>query len=100
MTKPLFKVDFNEMVSKDIVLLSISNEKKAENGRIVSLKEGLEVDLFEEDINDDGEPDNLIASGVVIRTPAESWDTSAIWSCRIDKNGIRHEIDNKRSIDI
>ena len=57
------------------------------------LHEGMEIDVYEDDINEKGEPDKLIASGTVERNIVEGWATVIKWCCRINNDGIRHESD-------
>ena len=84
------KVDFNEMVGSDLVLLSTEDSKADSNGMTVNLSEGRRVDLYQEDSDEDGNPDYLVATGLVERNSADDWSSHVRWCCRIDKDGIRH----------
>lgn len=87
-------VDFNEMIENDIVLLSNTDFKEDSNGKIVELKVGMKIKIYMDDINVDGEKDDLIAEGIVDLNTFKylyPWTTAAKWICRINENGIKHE---------
>jgi len=48
---------------------------------------------FDEDVDDDGRPDNLIASGTIERPPEWLRCRGSRWVLRLDQNGVRHESD-------
>ena len=91
MKRPQFYVDFNELLESDLVALSARDEKLSSTGEKILLREGLVIDVYSDDLNDKGEPDNLIASGVVERNSSSGWAKEIRWCCRIDAQGIRHE---------
>jgi hypothetical protein len=91
MKRPQFYVDFNELIEKDLVALSASDEKLSATGEKILLRDGLSIDVYSDDLNDKGEPDNLIASGIVERNSTLGWAKEIKWCCRIDARGIRHE---------
>jgi hypothetical protein len=70
--RPLFYVDFNELIELDVVLLSQTDIKEDVHGNGVLLNEGLPIAIYSDDIWEGGLPDNLVAEGVVsgIDTPA------------------------------
>jgi hypothetical protein len=88
-----FYVDFNELIEQDLVALAKDDTKITSTGERVVLREGLAIEVYSDDVNDKGEPDNLIASGVVERNSAMGWAAHIKWNCRIDSYGIRHESD-------
>ncbi|HVB82284.1 MAG TPA: hypothetical protein VNE82_20315 [Candidatus Binataceae bacterium] len=90
---PRLYVDFNEMLERDLVLLSQHDTKLDVSGVAVSLHEGLVVDIYSDDVGTDGQPDNLVASGLVERNRHEGWAKHVKWCCRIGPEGIRHESD-------
>lgn len=96
MKRPQFYVDFNELIEVDLVALSASDNKLSTIGESVLLQDGLMIDVYSDDLNDEGDPDNLIASGVVERNSATGWAKKIKWCCRIDAHGIRHESDLNR----
>lgn len=96
MKEPRIYVDFNEMVEEDLVLLSKTDYKLDSAGNLVLLFEGLLVKIYMDDVDEAGNVDNLIAEGIVEKnTITDSWGSAAKWNCRINKEGIYHESDNK-----
>jgi hypothetical protein len=93
MKRHQFYVDFNELLEVDLVALSASDEKLSTSGEKVLLQAGLVIDIYSDDLDDQGKPDNLIATGVVERNSAMGWAKDIKWCCRIDAMGIRHESD-------
>ena len=91
MREPRLHVDFNEMLEPNLVLLSKEDTKVDSQGNVVILREGLPVQIYDDDSDVDGKVDNLVAAGVVERNVATGWGAVAKWCCRIDSNGIRHE---------
>jgi hypothetical protein len=91
MTKPMLYVDFNEMLESNLVLLSAADTKVSSNGEVVSLCDGLEVTLYMDDTDEHGDPDNLVATGVVEANQTAGWGAHVKWCCRIDAKGIRHQ---------
>ena len=88
MKRPQFYVDFNELIESDLVALSASDEKLSSTGEKILLRDGLLIDVYsDDDLNDKGEPDSLIASGVVERNSAVGWAAKIRWCCRIDFSG-------------
>lgn len=100
MDRPRIRVDFNEMADvKDLVLLSKTDVRTDSSGEEVRLSEGKEIFVYDEDIDDEGKPDNLLADGVAeVNDPSVygDWTRKAKWCCRIDALGIRHESDENR----
>jgi hypothetical protein len=91
MTKPIFYVDFNEMVERDLVLLSRFDNAVDRYGNEVLLFSGMEVDIYSDDVDEQGNADDLIASGrVEINTKRDEWSSHVKWCCRIDNRGVRH----------
>jgi hypothetical protein len=92
MQKFVFHVDFNEMLEANLVLLSAGDEKLDDQGKIVLLREGLEVTVLMEDFDVTGRVDSLVAIGVVEQNRSDaSWGRHVKWCCRIDNRGIRHQ---------
>ncbi len=96
MDKPRIYVDFNEILEPNLVLLSQTGTEQDSSGSLVLLQEGKKVHVYMDDMSEDGKQDNLIADGHVEHHPGTAWGTAAIWCCRIDPRGIRHESDEKR----
>ena len=92
MKKPMLYVDFNEILESNLVLLSAEDTKTDSRGEAVSLHKGLEVIVYMDDTDDNGNADNLMAHGVVERNNSiTGWAAHVKWCCRIDSGGIRHE---------
>ncbi|NVB83598.1 MAG: hypothetical protein HOV81_34810 [Kofleriaceae bacterium] len=83
--RPRLLVDFNAMVDPDRVLLSREDTKLDSAGNIVELHEGLRVYVYTPDVDDDGTPTNLIATGIVELDRANDWSARVKWCCRIDR---------------
>lgn len=92
MRKARLYVDFNEMIENDLVLLAKEDTKLDSAGNEVHLYEGLEVSIYEDDYDQNGERDDLVAEGIVVRNPKKKgWGSVAKWCCRISKPGVRNE---------
>ncbi len=89
MDRPRLYVDFNEMVERDLVLLSQTDERMDSAGNPIRLVEGLAVHVYMDDPDEHGNPGALIADGVVEPSPGVGWTAAAKWCCRIDSEGIR-----------
>ncbi|MDE7423153.1 MAG: hypothetical protein K2N51_05615 [Lachnospiraceae bacterium] len=97
MDKARIYVDFNEMVDNNTVLLSKDDTKIDSKGNQINFYEGMPVSIYMDDVNGNGEVDNLIAEGIAIRNdfPISNWQ-HVKWCCRIDTNGIINESDLKK----
>ncbi|NDZ14711.1 hypothetical protein [Variovorax sp. WS11] len=96
MEQARISVDFNEMLAPDLVLLSKTDIRTNSAGETILLREGLQVHVYEADSDADGKPNNLIADGAVERNVSSaSWAVAAKWCCRINKDGIRHEVERQ-----
>ena len=84
--------DFNGIFG-DLLCLSHSEICKDEFGSDVILEEGMELTAFDEDSDEDGNRDDLIANGRVERSPDWLQNHGSKWVLRIDENGIMHESD-------
>lgn len=92
MSRPLLSVDFNEMLEPDLVLLSVDDRTSDAQGQIILLREGLEIDIYSDDVEDRSNP--LVARGVVERNnTAATWAAHVKWCCRIDAAGIHYQSD-------
>lgn len=49
------------------------------------------VTAFDDDVDEEGNPDDLIACGTVEQPPPELKCLGSRWVLRIDKNGVKHE---------
>ena len=93
MKRPFFQVDFNELLEPNLVALSASDTREAVTGENVTFSEGLAVGVYEDDIDDAGEPNYLVATGIAERHFGAGWTKRIKWCCRVDDKGIRHESD-------
>jgi hypothetical protein len=106
MNKPIFRVDFNEMLEPDLVLLSVGDTKVTKAGEVVPMYEGLEIVVYLPDFAGGDPVDNLVATGVVELNRSAGWGSRfrwlnrsvrwglhVKWCCRIDSTGILYESD-------
>ena len=91
MKKARLKVDFNEMIEEDLVLLSKTDFKKDSKGKLIELHAGLHIKIYDNDLSSCSEEDNLIAEGIVELNTHIAWASEAKWNCRIDRSGIYNE---------
>jgi hypothetical protein len=84
--------DFNGVFGQ---LLCLSHEDYSldDTGQKVWLREGMAVLAWEEDSGDDGQPDNLVATGLVERAPAWLNHRGSKWVLWMDSRGVHHESD-------
>ncbi len=54
------------------------------------------ITVFGEDLDENDQPDALIASGVVERSPDWLACKGSVWALHIDQNGVRHESEIKK----
>jgi len=87
MDKPRIKVDFNERMEHDLVLISQTDERINSDNEIVKLYSGAFVYLYEYNKYDDGEEEYLFAEGIV-ELNDKAINKNAKWSCRINEKGI------------
>jgi hypothetical protein len=86
------RADFNGLFSQ-ILCLSHHDIAMDSDGHAVELREGTLITAFDEDIDDDGSRDDLIASGTVERAPEWLECHGSRWVLRIDESGVRHQSD-------
>lgn len=86
------RADFNGLFGE---LLCLSHEDMArdENGVPVPLVAGMRATAFDEDADENGVRDDLLASGVVEPSPDWLSCRGSKWVLRIDANGVRHQSD-------
>jgi hypothetical protein len=84
--------DFNGLFGE---LLCLSHKDTCEdaNGNLVPLQAGMVLTAFDEDADEHGNRDDLIASGTVEPSPEWLRCKGSRWVLRIDGNGVRHESD-------
>ena len=84
------KADFNGLFG-DLLCLSHGPTALDDAGREVELRAGMAAIAFEPDTDDDGNPEDLVARGVVEPSPAWLHCAGSRWVLRIDEDGVRHE---------
>lgn len=90
------RADFNGLFG-ELLCLSHKDTCEDENGNFVTLKAGMVLTAFDEDVDEHGSRDDLIASGVVERSPWRLRCNGSRWVLRIDRNGVRHASDSQSS---
>jgi hypothetical protein len=91
-TSPRLRADFNGVFG-DLLCLSHGDSARDETNAHVPLSAGMDAIAFDEDTDEQGRPDNLIASGVVEPTPQWLQCSGSRWVLRIDAHVVRHESD-------
>lgn len=94
MDRPRIRVDFNELIHDDVVLLSKADLVIDSEGREILLSVGLPIFIYEFNHYDDGMKEYLLADGIAQLYAPEDNDmrsSEAKWCCRINADGIRNE---------
>ena len=94
MDKPRIRVDFNELVAPDLVLLSQTDARIDSEGNEILFEIGKKVSIYEFNHYDDGTKEYLLAEGVAELNIPEingEWSKAAKWCCRINEKGIKNE---------
>jgi hypothetical protein len=86
------QADFNGIFG-DLLCLSHSDTAKDETGTAVPLYTGMVVTAYDEDRNELGERDDLLATGIVEPSPDWLSCRGSRWVLRIDSRGVRHVSD-------
>lgn len=87
MDKPRIRVDFNELLEKDLVLLSKTDEVEDSAGQNITLQIGKPVSIYEYNHYEGGEKEYLFAEGIAVLNTVQQ-NPIAKWCCRINKLGI------------
>jgi ATP-grasp domain-containing protein len=90
------RADFNGLFG-DLLCLSHQDTCKDKDGNLVILQTGMALTAFDEDADEYGNRDDLIASGIVEPSPQWLRCNGSRWALRIDSNGVRHESELQRS---
>ncbi len=90
------RADFNGLFG-ELLCLSHKDTSEDADGNLVTLQAGMVLTAFDEDADENGNRDDLIASGTVERSPWRLRCAGSRWVLRIDRNGVRHESDLKSS---
>lgn len=86
------RADFNGIFG-EILCLSHSDAAETESGQLVVLRAGMRLTAFDDDSDDHGRPDKLIATGVVEPSPDWLRCKGSRWVLRIDASGVHHASD-------
>ena len=86
--KPKIEVNFNEIIDDFKILLSQSDMIIDSEGNEILLKEGLEIDIFEPDYDEQNNRDDIVASGFVTECVNPLYK-QVKWCCKIDKKEIK-----------
>lgn len=87
MDKPRIKVDFNELIERDLVLLSKTDEVEDSAGQKIILQVGRPIAIYEYNHYENGEKEYLLAEGIAVLNEVQK-NPIAKWCCRINFNGI------------
>ena len=88
MDKPRIKVDFNELIEKDLVLLSKTDEVQDSAGENIILQIGKPVAIYEYNHYESGKREYLLAEGIAVLNEVQV-NPIAKWCCRINEHGIK-----------
>ncbi|HEY2459818.1 MAG TPA: hypothetical protein VGI16_03385 [Candidatus Acidoferrum sp.] len=96
MTDTIMRVraDFNGLFG-ELLCLSHTDICVDDTGKVVNLREGLVLTAFDEDADEQGNRDDLIASGTVEPSPEWLRCNGSRWVLRIDQNGVRNVSDQQ-----
>ena len=82
--KPRIWIDFNTPW-EDLYFLSQADIKTDSNGNEISLKEGMQVSVFDFDSDENNNPDNLLADGIVVLNETGTY-TNTKWLIKVLPN--------------
>ena len=89
------RADFNGLFG-DVLCISHKETCLDENGKTIQLREGMNVLAYDEDADEEGNRDNLLACGKVERAPDWLRSHGSKWVLRVDGAGVYHESDQER----
>jgi hypothetical protein len=84
------RADFNGLFG-EVLCLSHKDTALDEHGDAVALQEGMSVTAYDEDLDEDGNRDDLVASGIVGPTPPWLSCRGSRWILNIDEHGVRSQ---------
>jgi hypothetical protein len=90
------QADFNGLLERTLLCLAHKDVVTNQAGRSVALHAGLQLTAFDLDSDDEGRPDNLLASGTVEVSPPAAQCRGSRWALRIDAHGIRSQSELER----
>lgn len=83
------RADFNGIFG-DLLCLSHGDTARDDAGNDILLRTGMVVTAFDPDTDDDGNPADLVANGVVEPSPDWLQCKGSRWALRVDEHGVRH----------
>jgi hypothetical protein len=86
------RADFNGLFG-ELLCLSHKDSCVDVDGNVVTLQAGMILTAFDEDGDENGNRDDIIASGTVEPSPESLRCFGSRWVLRIDQNGVKHESD-------
>jgi hypothetical protein len=90
------RADFNGLFS-ELLCLSHDDTCVDAEGKIVTLCEGMILTAFDEEVDENGNRDDLRASGIVERAPEWLQCRGSRWVLRIDSSGVGNDSDFRKS---
>jgi hypothetical protein len=88
----MLQADFNGVFG-DVLCLSHSDTCLNDKGEQVLLQAGITATAFEEDVDENGNRDDLVATGTVEPSPDWLQCNGSRWILRMDALGVRHRSD-------
>lgn len=86
------RADFNGLFG-DLLCLAHSELVVDVSGRTVKLVAGQVVTAFDDDADEHGRPDRILATGAVVESPADLGHTGSKWCLQLDPSGVQWESD-------
>jgi hypothetical protein len=89
--KPRIRVDFQERLEDNLVLLSKTDAKVNSADEMIEFVAGKTVAIYEHNLYDDGLEEYLLADGIVELNEhyqTNHWTSVCKWNCRINDKGI------------
>ena len=86
MANPRVYADFQNLDDENRLRLTCAGTRRDLERQGIELREGMNLTLYTDDATDDGQPDELLAEGVVHYDSAEN-----CWVAAIDWNAIRRK---------
>jgi len=83
------------MLGSDLLCLAHEDSVEDISGRIVQLHPGMTITAFDNDAGEDGNPDKILATGVVEKSPNYAQCRGSKWALRINEAGIQWESELK-----
>lgn len=87
--KPFLCVDYNELLEKDIVMLSQTDSKNDYFGNAVALCEGLKIVGYQKDSDISGTRDDIVMEGICTLNKTGNFN-HVKWVLKANAKGIRY----------